>query len=423
MKPEKEKLELTPELKKRFENTLVRMATNDTFAFYSHMLFSMDLELSDKCPTARVKYNKRRFKIQVNPKFMYEYLPDDKTTDKNGNTILSEIQRLVVLAHEVSHPLYLHNMRRDDRDPKIWNYAGDLVINQHLFTHLPDKCELRDITVNVGSGMFKDLPLGLTAEQYYELIKDYDFPDDDEDDGDDGDDDPTDMSNDCESNSHVSEIEKEMIRQQFKQLAERAKNRCRGNVGADVHALLDFLTTPAVINWRDELRDVVGNKKTFYEKTIKRRDRRLPHRMDLQGTIKKHGFSLGVVGDESGSVSNDELASGLNEIKFICDDMNVPMWYVHCDTDASEPELFTSFEGKFERKRCGGTHMWPGVKKYLDSGLEIDALLIITDGEIEQSWPDVLNIPVIFLIVGNSDLSFDISVSPFYRKFRLEDYK
>lgn len=51
-------------------------------------------------------------------------------------------ERVTLLAHESSHTMYDHFDRMGDRDPKIWNYAADYVINNDLdrmkfsFAHL-----------------------------------------------------------------------------------------------------------------------------------------------------------------------------------------------------------------------------------------------------------------------------------------------
>ena len=42
--------------------------------------------------------------------------------------------RVFVLAHELWHNAYLHNIRRGDRDPKLYNIAADHVINTKLLS-------------------------------------------------------------------------------------------------------------------------------------------------------------------------------------------------------------------------------------------------------------------------------------------------
>src|SRR5215475_10505162 len=42
-----------------------------------------------------------------------------------------------VMAHEVLHVAYKHMTRRGHRDPEVWNYAGDYVINADLKKVIP----------------------------------------------------------------------------------------------------------------------------------------------------------------------------------------------------------------------------------------------------------------------------------------------
>ena len=52
-----------------------------------------------------------------------------------------EAQVRAFVAHEIGHPMYKHHLRREGRNKRLWNIAGDIVINNILiqdgFT-LPD---------------------------------------------------------------------------------------------------------------------------------------------------------------------------------------------------------------------------------------------------------------------------------------------
>lgn len=47
-------------------------------------------------------------------------------------TALTDEERTGLLAHEVMHLVYRHHTRRHDRNPEVWNIAGDLRINSDL---------------------------------------------------------------------------------------------------------------------------------------------------------------------------------------------------------------------------------------------------------------------------------------------------
>jgi len=404
--------EITDKERLLYKEMLVILSTDSRYSFYAHILLAINTVLTKDIETCCVAYKDGGFHLKVNPAFLFEFLDQGYvdgvvTSDKDK----INLEQMIVMVHEILHILYMHNFRVDGRDHKIWNYACDLTINQHLLKRAPTESVLHKISVNIG----KDFPFpeGLTAEQYYELLVQSGFqpPKD-----------PNKMDGDVEpSSDSISDVEKEMIKQELQSLANRAKAKCRGNIGNEAEQVLDFLNSTSKVDWRNELRYVTGNKKTFKEHTIKRRDRRQPSRMDLQGSLKRNGFNIATLLDVSGSMDNGDVIIGLGEIKDICELTQSGMILVQVDTDASEPEVFDGTSPTFSRKRSGGTYLYPGVEKLYEREVEFDALVVITDGEIESHWPEVLDIPVFFLVVGGSRLNFDISVSEQYKTFRLED--
>jgi len=395
----------------QLQDLLIVLAFHPKYSFYAYMLMSMEVKLNPKIKTARIKYLKRKFRIELSPKFLFETLPSSH----------DEIERCTLLVHEVQHAMYLHNLRRGDRDSKRWNRAGDLCINQFIFKNLPENSVLASIGIDLGPSY--PFEPNLTAEQYYELLpEEVDGEDDNEADDGEGEEGDTGLGNDCVAAQGISDVEIEMIKQEMQGLANRAKQKCRGNVGSDANTLLDWLNMPSVVDWRHELRDVAGNKRILKEPTIKRRDRRQPSRMDLCGKTTRNGFTVACIVDESGSMPHHEIMKGVVELNEVCELTKSDVWFVHCDTEASAPEQFDRFAPGFTRKKSGGTYLWPGVQKLREHEIEFDALIVITDGEIESHWPEVLDIPVFFLLTSDS-LYFDLKVSSQYKKFKLKDIK
>lgn len=400
----------------RLHELLVSLALHPKYAFYAHIIFAMDLRLNEDINTARILYADRKFKIEISPKFLFETLPDELTvvsqTDRN------ETERCTLLVHEVLHALYLHNFRVCDRNPKMWNIAGDLCINQHLFKNLKQDSVLRSIGIDIGDKY--NFPPNLTTEQYYEMLDSQDDQDDQQEDGTPGD--GSELGNDIGNSQGFSDVEIEMVKAEIQGIANRAKQKSRGTAGSEIDMLLDWLNTESKVDWRNELRDITGNRRIFNEPTIKRRDRRQPSRMDLNGNIPRNGFTVACLVDVSGSMSNEEITKGLVELKEVCDLTDSDAWFVQVDTVASEPETFDRFTPTFSRKRSGGTYLWPGIEKLREHEIDFDALIVITDGGIESHWPEVLDIPVFFLLTSDS-LDFNLGVSPLYKKFELKDTK
>lgn len=93
------------------------------------------------------------------------------TACTDGNTIyynssffqtLSKDEQVFIIAHELMHITLKHHSRLEERNPEIWNYATDAVINQILrMNGLP-----------LVEGVI-DCPdaLSFSAEEYYEIVK------------------------------------------------------------------------------------------------------------------------------------------------------------------------------------------------------------------------------------------------------------
>jgi predicted metal-dependent peptidase len=87
-----------------------------------------------------------RFPYMMGPYYtcsVYEAddIPEVDTLATNGVSIwvnrdfwkqLSREHRMTAIAHELGHKMLLHSVRRGDRDPIVWNIAGDHVINLML---------------------------------------------------------------------------------------------------------------------------------------------------------------------------------------------------------------------------------------------------------------------------------------------------
>ena len=109
MLPELNEYELT----RAFDSTKSELFTGGTGAFFGSLACGLDYLWMDNIPTAQTDGTY----IGWNPHW---YLTLEKPT------------RVTVLMHEIWHVARLHILRRMGRDPKIWNYACDLWINNTL---------------------------------------------------------------------------------------------------------------------------------------------------------------------------------------------------------------------------------------------------------------------------------------------------
>ena len=138
--------------------------------------------------------------------------------------------------------------------------------------------------------------------------------------------------------------------------------------------MLEVLCATTQINWQQVTRRIVGNKKSNFRKVIYKPNRRMPGRHELKGSIKDTTFEMVVVVDESGSMSNEEIAYGLNEVRQICKMQDSNLKILHIDTEVKEVSEFGKNNRLFSRKSSGGTHMYPAIEYLYDNKIEFDAI-------------------------------------------------
>jgi predicted metal-dependent peptidase len=121
--------------------------------FFAHVLGGIGRRYGDPTPTAAVGIAGGRPILIVNPDFFLREL--------GGSA-----ERVAVLKHEVLHLVLRHLFRRDDREPRRWNVACDLVVNQLVGS--PWKLPAGAITLSSFPELA--LPKGASAERYYDLL-------------------------------------------------------------------------------------------------------------------------------------------------------------------------------------------------------------------------------------------------------------
>lgn len=358
----------------KLQELFTAIAVDNDYNFYSTLLFKCRVIEDESIGTAAVGYLSGSLVFFYNPTFLFGLTRQDQ---------------IAVCRHEMLHIMYLHFSRIGARDQKIHNIAADITINNDIIK-----------TVNSDSIFFgKDvansrnynLPENLTSEEYYDLILNDDS-----------------ILQKCSGagacgedlieSEEMSDLDKEIIKAEVREAVKKAKQKAIGNIPQEVLRAIDFLYEPAKVDWRDALRDLTGNRRVAYGATYKKPSRRFQKRLEIPGKIRKEGFTLACVVDVSGSMSDEEISEGLNEIREICSIMGTAMYLVQVDTQASEPELFEQFQNKFERKRSGGTNLFPGYEKLVENEIEMDAVLLITDGVTSQEieWSNI-SIPVFVL--------------------------
>ena len=140
---------ITKEQAQKWDNLCLKLLGEPRARFLTSLLYSLKLVWTDDMPTAGTN----GILLKINPKFFYG---------------LSKEERLFVILHELWHVAKLHSIRRESRDPRLWNIACDYHINNLLL-----KENYSSFRITVMKDCFKDEKYkDLSEEEIYdELVK------------------------------------------------------------------------------------------------------------------------------------------------------------------------------------------------------------------------------------------------------------
>jgi predicted metal-dependent peptidase len=385
-------------------------------SFYSFIIAKMAVKITKEVPTAGVSWNERKYNLYINPDFF--------------ETLKTE-ERIGVLIHEALHVMLKHNFRQGERDQKLFNIAADIALNQliHEPAELPEGAMLPE------TFKFQE---GLTAEGYYELLKEekekqeqekQEAEDKGEEWGGPSDGKP-DLTGEEELtiDSHEGwgkagdEAEEELARASMEKMIKDAIDKSKGNLPQNISELLDLWTRKPKISWKRVLKKIVSSKKGSKIQTIKKRDRRQPHRKDLKGKKTFYDQPNVIVGvDVSGSMSDEEIFNGLSEIAEVCKITHSNLQVVQIDTNIQGTEEFDPNQKTWTREGCGGTYMGEMAKYLNEKKIPHDVLIMISDMYIENVTTDENWLkhkkPVLWLNTSGTD----VEVLKHHQVFNISD--
>jgi len=355
---------------------VARLLMNEPF--FAALSRRVDKKAAYYIPTAAVLINPNtgHFEMKYNPKFF---------------ATLTDGQRRDIIKHELYHLIFEHLTERkpEKETMRMWNFATDLAINSHL-RDLPKGC------LRPGEDMFKDFPLGKSAEWYMDKLK-KDPPEgfeqkpegDEKGDGQGqgqpqsgegqlGDNGQFDSHDEWDNvDSTTKEIAKERLKESMKKAAEEAsRTNSWGTVPSEIRKeILERIK--GTVDWKKVLRYFVKtSQKAAKSSTIKRINRRYPYVHPGRKTNRQASIAISI--DQSGSVSDTMLAAFFAELNKLADLATFTV--IPFDSHVAEDKIFVWKKGdkkKWERVRFGGTDFDPPTKYVNDHGF--DGHIVLTD--------------------------------------------
>jgi len=155
------------------------------------------------------------------------------------------------------------------------------------------------------------------------------------------------------------------------------------------------------VNWKRELRQFIGkSEKRDFRKTYLKKNKRFE---SAKGKKTLYKSKIGFVVDQSGSMDDDSVEEGFNEIYHV-HKQGTSVYVIEADTGVSNDYLFKGKPIK-TRSACGGTFMSPAIE-YANTIPDLGGIIVFTDGYIE-STPVVSKIPLIWIVTKNGSTRFN----------------
>ena len=351
--------------------------------------------------------------------------------------MLTNKQIEFVIAHEILHCVFDHIVRREDREPRIYNIACDYLVNNLL---VRDKIGERVDQIQI----FQDFKYdNWSSEDVYDDIKDkhddeelealgqlLDEHVDWEKDGDEGEGNNAPGAGDKEGKGKgkgrptYSKDELKKIRDEIKEsMITSAQSAGAGNTPGEISRMIKELTEPKM-NWRELLRQQIQStiKSDF---TFSRPSRKGWHTgailpgMNFQDTID---ICIGI--DMSGSIGDIQAQDFLGEVKGIMDeyqDYKIKLWCF--DTRVYNEQDFSADGGtdlaEYDIQGGGGTDFdanWLYMKEH---DIQPKKFIMFTDGYPFGSWGDEDYCDTIFVIHSHRDKNLQ---APFGMTAHYEEY-
>jgi len=358
---------------------------------------------------------------------------------------LSQEERVFVFGHEVWHCALTHLLRGESRDKMLWNVAADLEVNQLLESDgmVAPQMVLFPNLQNGHKSQF-NFDSGLSAEEYYGLLCQNGAPSDGDGSGDaQGKSKRQSKSNPVQGqfDSHLSsgDFENAPVKaksdkygakgqdadfapstfksdKEKRDLAEKMRSaivgaaqnyeRMRGDVPGAFKKLVQSLLEPKM-PWRELLASFMSS--AFSDKcTWSVPNRRFAYSGTYLPSHANDALRIAVGIDTSGSCAQDcekFLTELVGIAKSFC---TYELHLVQCDTEVKSYELYNEenpldpTSKAVEFQGFGGTRLHP-IFEYLDAQeIEVDALVIFTDGECERFTADEkYSIPTLWAFTGN----------------------
>ena len=323
-----------------------------------------------------------------------------------------------VIAHEILHCVFDHIIRREDRDPEIYNIACDYIVNNTLvrdkigdpvkmipiyqdwkYDNWQSEAVYDDIYEKAKENGKKFLEqMGQLLDEHIDWEKNPGQS-------------KKGKGGKDKQRPYYTKDEMKKIRDQVKEnMISAAQSAGAGNVPAEIERMIKELTEPKM-NWREILRQQIqATIRNDY--TFSRPSRKGWHTgVVLPGMNFDQQIDCAIAFDMSGSIGDDQAKDFLSEVKGIMDEFkeyNVKLWCF--DTAVYNEQDFSSTDGEdfsnYQPIGGGGTEFMCNWEYMKEHDIQPKKLIMFTDGYPFGSWGEDDYCDTVFVIHGHHDKNF-----------------
>lgn len=387
-------IEVSEEFKREFFSLVDKVNFNlmeDKDNFYGYFLFQMNRDLKfDMSSPSGVNFKGAKYVIYFNPLLFLK---------------LDMYQMETTIKHEILHVISQHLVRAKELKANgrystlAINMAMDVVVNQYLDGLPPYSTTLEWVNLNYKL----KLEAFQTFEYYLQKIQiELDLQEENED----GEEHDTNISDDEVQNDENQNMdfkneydpekthdiwddsddidEKTMseFTQKFVSLSQKGKNPDY------LDGIISKLKSKnGELPWNLYLKKIMGTMEANKKKTITRRSRRQPNRLDLRGELRNHKAEIAVAIDISGSISDEEFKQAIKEVLSIVKNYNHEITVIECDKEVKRAYKVKKLKDVQDRFVTGGGTQFSPVFEYLNNNKtkKYNMLIYFTDGKGEDN--------------------------------------
>lgn len=379
---EKKRRELLGDIKTYIETEHLRKGfMGDFMAFFREVIFRMvnsgddyfalflgkletDIDFSLKWPLATIE-GRNDLILKVNPvSFLY----------------MRENEAEALLKHEVFH-LILNHHSRERVLKKIYskmavNLALDVAVNQYLRDLPPFAEKISTVNIKLGTNLKFNETLEFYAEEIDKALKD-----------------------NPEGRARLAkkgEIDFSMVHDAWAEDSDAGKDEkkerldaimkysSKGGIPKELESILKEKESSKV-RWTDELRKAISTTPSGKRKTITRRNRRQPERIELKGELSNYIPEIIIAIDISGSINDKEAHDYVREVVGLFRHYGKEIRIIECDNMVRKDYKINSLkELRPLEERRGGTAFSPVFELLRKENRKDSLLIYFTDGQGEE---------------------------------------